>query len=430
VVVVRGHIVSRGPINPKTGKHAGAPWLVVVELGLQPAQRCAACVNPKGAHRLFWLKDRPLAACPVCGGELEDVKARKQFTHDGIATHREAEAELEEQLGERKAGTYVEPSDQTVAEFLTKRWLPDTQHIRKPSTHASYEHHVKAYLVPGIGTLLLRHLDAGHINAMYATLAAQDGGQRGKGLSPATRRRIHHTLRRALRDALKWKLVAYNAAASADPPAIDNDPPEMNYWSRDELRTFLDSVAEDRLFAMWRTFATTGMRRGEVLGLQWKRIDFEHARLQVQQARVVVGSKVVLSTPKTKKGRRPIPLNGGTMAALRKWRDTQADELLALGVAQGPETYLFTDKKGEPLNPELVTTMFNRHQLALDVPQIRLHDLRHTYATLGALEGIHPTVMAAILGHDVMTYLTTYAHVVQGMGESAMELVAARIDAD
>ena len=443
---LRGHIYSQGPLG-EDGKHHGTPWGVVVELGEQPAQRCPVCVDGRGAHKRMWVKGRPLTECRRCHGPLDDVKVRKQFTRSGIAIKREAEAILKAQIGEREAGTYVEPSTMTVGEFLTKRWLPDTKASRKPSTHSSYEHHVNAYLVPALGTLLLRHLDAGHINAMYTDLAAPDAGQRGKGLSPATRRRIHHTLRRALRHALKWKLVQHNAAASADPPALDSAPEAMHVWTREQLRTFLAHVAEDRLFALWRTAATTGMRRGELCGLQWRHVDFEHSTLRVQQARVVVNWKVVLSTPKTKNGRRSIPVGPGTLAALKAWRDAQADTLYDLGFPQSPATYLFTDAAGEPLHPEKVTTLFNEHQDTLRaailkahaeahaegdppvLPRIRLHDVRHTYATLGALDGIPAKVMAERLGQDVMTYMQTYVHNLPGMSGSAAELLEARIDA-
>jgi integrase len=427
--------------------------MVVVELGFQPAQRCPVCVNPKGAHRLHWTKGRPLAACPKCGGELQTVKARRQFTRDGIAKLREAEALLKEQLGQREAGTYVEPSMQTVEDFLTKRWFPDTKNTRKPSTNASYAHHISAYIVPALGTLLLRHLDAGHINAMYTDLAAPGGGQRRKGLSPATQRRIHHTLRAALRDALKWKLVAYNAAAAADPPALDSAPEAtmQQAWTREQLGSFLDSVAEDRLAAMWRTFAMTGMRRGEVCGLQWKHIDFKHSTIRVRQAAVVVGSKparVVLGTPKTTAGRRTVPIGSGTLEALMTWYVAQAEELRMLEAAQTPETFCFTDKAGEPLNPELVTTMFNRHQLALRaeilkryaesgaegnaqlLPHIRLHDLRHTRATLFAADGVPPKDAAQYLGHDVITYMQTYVHPAQAVLQIEAEEFETRLDAD
>ena len=138
------------------------------------------------ATSCIWVQGHKTTECPRCHGPLEDVKARRQVTRKGFATKREAEAFVKKQLGEREAGTYVEPTNLTVAEFLTKRWLPDTKNTRKPSTHSSYVHHVDAYLVPALGTILLRHLDAGHINAMYAELAAPAAASAVRG-SPRPR---------------------------------------------------------------------------------------------------------------------------------------------------------------------------------------------------------------------------------------------------
>ncbi len=110
-----------------------------------------------------------------------------------------------------------------------------------------------------------------------------DAGKRGKGLSPKSRTPVHITLRKALGDAVKWGLVPRNAAALADPAKVRRRP--MQVWTRDELRAFLDHVADDRLYPMWRTFATTAMRRGEVLGLQWKHVHFDESSISVEQSR-------------------------------------------------------------------------------------------------------------------------------------------------
>jgi integrase len=284
--------------------------------------------------------------------------------------------------------------------------------------------------VPRLGALRLRVLDPGHVNKMYRELGQARGGRRGESLAPATRRHIHTTLRRALRDAVKWGLVSRNAAALADPPRVDRHNRTMNVWTREQIRTFLNHVADDRLFAMWRVFATTGMRRGEVCGLQWKHIDFERSLLTVRQARVNVGYKVQLGTTKTGAS-RVIPVGLNTVAALKAWRDRQADEFLELEIAQSPDHYLFTDKAGEPLHPDRVTKLFDQAVKAAGLPRIRLHDVRHSYATIGLLNGIHPKVMAERLGHaDVMITLQTYSHVLKGMQESAAELLEASIDSE
>jgi len=439
---MRGHITSRGPLGKpdKNGKrrHEGAPYAIVVELGEMPAQRCPVCVDPRGGRRLHWLDGKPLAVCPKCGGELDDVRERRQYTRGGFKLKREADAALIKQLDARNEGTYQEPTNTTVAEFLVNRWLPDVKDSLKPTTFAGYTNDVTAWIVPGIGTRRLRQLDPGHVNHLLRDLAATKCKYRTGNLSPKTRRLIYITLRKALADAERWGLVPRNAAALADPPKVTRRP--MHVWSRDELRVFLDHVAEDRLFALWRVFATSGARRGEVLGLQWRHVDFAHATLNLEQSRVIVGYEVLVSEPKTGHG-RSVPLDANTVAALKAWRDVQADELLALEFPQGPETYLFTDAAGEPLHPDRVTKIFGLHQAAIraaqkkldppvEFPRIRLHDLRHTHATHLLQAGIHPKVVQERLGHaTISTTMDIYSHVLPGMQESAAELVAAILDA-
>jgi len=446
---MRGHVYSLGKkINPKTGKREGPPYGFVIELGEQPAQVCPVCADKRGGRRLYWIEGKPLAKCPKCSGEMENVRERRQFTKSGFLLKGEADRAMRDQLGKREEGTYQEPTNLTVGEFLRDRWLPDIESSIAPSTFASYTHDVNAYLVPQIGHMRLRHLDPGHVNKMYRDLAQTKCKYRAGLLSASTRRGIHATLRRALRDAVRWGLVPGNVAALADPPRVRRHSHQMRVWTREQLRTFLAAVVDDRLFALWRLYATTGMRRGEALGLQWRHIDLDKARISVQQARVTVGYKVILRTSKTGPGRM-LPVGANTVDALKAWRDVQADELLDLGVSQGPDTFVFTDKAGEPLHPDRVTKMFEEHHVAISAeiakrhkesgaegdppafPRIRLHDVRHTYATLGLLEGVHAKVMSERLGHaNIMITLDTYSHVLSGMQESAAELIEASIDAD
>lgn len=446
---MRGHVYSLGEkVNAKTGKREGPPYGFCIELGDQPAQVCPACTEKNGRRRLHWIDGKPKAKCPKCGGELEQVSERRQHTKSGFALKGEADKAMRDQLGKREDGTYQEPTNLTVGEFLRERWLPDIEGSIAASTFVSYTTDVNAYLVPRIGHVRLRQLDPGHVNKMYRELAQTKCEHRAGLLSASTRRGIHATLRRALRDAVRWGLVQRNVAALADPPCVQRHSHEMKVWTREQLRTFLGAVADDRLFALWRVYATTGMRRGEALGLQWRHVDLEKSRLSVQQARVTVGYKVILRTSKTGPGRM-LPVGAKTVDALTAWRDAQADELLDLGVSQGPDTFVFTDKAGEPLHPDRVTKMFEEHHAAIvaDIakrheesgaegeppafPRIRLHDVRHTYATLGLLEGVHAKVMSERLGHaNIMITLDTYSHVLSGMQESAAELIEAALDAD
>jgi len=404
---VRGHVRRRG-----------ARWQTVVEIGEQPAQVCPPC------KKVYWLDNKRRERCPLCGGELEDVRRRRQNTQSGYNTKKEAEAALQKQLVARREGTYCEPDKTTVSEYL-KEWLPAIEHTLRPNSYHAYKGDVDSHIAEHLGRIPLGQLHAGHINAMYASLAEQ-------GLSPATRRRIHRTLHRALHDAVRWGRLRANPAAAADPPRVT--APEMKTWSGQQLRQFLDHVADDRLHPLWRTMALTGMRRGEALGLKLGDIDLDAARLNIRRARVQVGYEVRESEPKTKRSARMLPLDAETVVVLRSWLERQAGELGRLEAKQTADTFLFTNEAGEPLHPDRARKCFETAQARVrkeveDLPRIRLHDLRHTFATLALSAGINPKVVADRLGHSTVSMtLDRYSHVLPALQESAVELVAALVD--
>jgi integrase len=219
------------------------------------------------------------------------------------------------------------------------------------------------------------------MNALYADLL-------DRGLSARTVLHVHTTIRRALDDAARWSMVPRNVALLASPPRPGR--PELQVWTAAELRAFLAHVEADRLYALWLLASSTGMRRGELLGIQWSDVDLGRARIAVRRSLVTVGHEVVVSEPKTAKGRRSVALDPATVASLKVWRLHQAAERLAWGPAWIDSGLVFTREDGRPLHPREVTRAFSRHVLAAGVPIIRLHDLRHTHATLALAAGVHP----------------------------------------
>jgi integrase len=331
--------------------------------------------------------------------------------HSGFATRREAERAARELLGRVENGTYVEPSQgrRTLAEYLLEEWLPAKRATVKPSTLSSYRLHVTAYVVPKLGAIRLSSLRAPQLNAFYADLLAH-GRREGTALSPKTVRNIHGTLHKALDDAVRWGHIGKNPAIHADPPK--GASPEMRIWTPEQIRSFLDHVVDDRLVAAWYLLATTGIRRGELLGLRWEDVDLEAGAIAVRQTRVSVDYQVSVGTPKTDRGTRSIALDPRTVAVLREHRTRQLEERLAWGPAWTDTGLVFTREDGSDIHPQRLSGWFRQRVVSSGLPPIRLHDVRHSYATALIKAGQPVKVVSQRIGHASPTItMTIYQHV-------------------
>ena len=394
-------------------------WRVVLELGEQAALRCPTC---RSRH---WSEDEQPSTCPADHGEPEGVVARRQeMLPAKFTTKKLAEAAMRDALHERLHGDYVAPVDLTVGEYL-KRWLLalEVENL-SPNTLLAYDLHVKR-ISAHVGRLPLQQFGRADVGVLAVKMASEVGA-RGRVLSPATRRAVLVTLHHALGDAVHEGLLRTNPAHGVSRPKVRQA--EMHTWSRDELKKFLDATTEDRLAALWRLMATTGLRRGEALGLKWSDADLVAGGLSIQRSRVATGYEVTEREPKTGRG-RSVPIDAGTVAALRSWKRQQAAERLQWGQAWQNTGHVFTRENGEPWHPDRVRVLFQEAVKAAGVPRIRMHDLRHGWATLALRAGIHPKVVQERLGHaNIAMTMDRYSHVIPALQESAAELVASIVD--
>ena len=285
---------------------------------------------------------------------------------------KEAERRLAEVLHELNSGAYTEPAKITLGEFLDK-WLEHIQIKVRPVTLASYRGLIRQHIMPTLGHVPLAQLQPLDLQRFYAA-KLRDGRADGKsgGLSSRTVRYLHGLLREALGHAVKWRLVGQNAAEAAEPPRQIKH--EMTALDPDAIQALLETLKGDRLYALYLLALTTGLRRGEILGLRWQDVDLDSAWLAVRQTLVKVNSRLVIQ----------------------------------------PDDYglVFCTTQGRPLNPSNLRRHFMGALSRAGLPDIRIHDLRHTHATQLLNAGVNLKLVADRLGHAT-TRMTadTYAHV-------------------
>ncbi len=397
-------------------------WRVVIELGEQAALRCPTC------RKRYWSDDGQARTCDAAHGDLEEVVARRQeMLPEKYATKKAAESAMRDALHEREHGDYVAPVDLTTGDYLTGKWLPSLgSEELSPNTLHAYKLHVKR-INAHLGRIPLQKLSRSDVSVMAAKLASETSA-RGGILSPASRRAVLVVLHHALGDAVAAGLLRSNPAHGVPRPKVRMA--ELHTWSRDELAAFLRATKDDRLSPLWRLLAMTGLRRGEALGLRWSDVDLAAGRLSIQRQRVTTDYEVMERPTKTDRG-RSVAIDAATVGALRDQSQRQLDDADEWGDAWVGEGHVFTREDGEPWHPDRITTLFAQAVKAAGAPSIRLHDLRHGWATLALGAGIHPKVVQERLGHaNIAMTMDRYSHVIPALQESAAELVAALVDAN
>lgn len=236
---------------------------------------------------------------------------------------------------------------------------------------------------------------------------------------------MHTIVHKVLADAVDTGLTAVNVAQRAKPPrpraATAN---EISFWDAGELRTFLETVRGHRLEAAWHLAAMTGMRRGEIIGLRWKDVDLDAACISVRQALVSVAYEVVVSTLKNHQA-RVIDLAPATVEQLTAHRQRQECEREEWASGYHDQGLVSCREDGTSIHPDTFSQAFQRLVTKTTLPRIRLHDLRHTHATIALKAGAHIKVISERLGHETPAFtLKQYAHAIPGMQAEAAAHVA------
>lgn len=335
---------------------------------------------------------------------------RKHFYGD---TRAEAVKQLQAFQHQLEQGTPVMRDKLTVERYLAD-WLDGCKPpALEYSTWRVYEIYIRIHINQTLGTTKLTQLTPQQLQKFYAEKLS-------KGKSSTYVRHMHACLHRALEDALRFGLVQRNVADLVKAPPMGKRP--MHVYTPEQARRFLEAAKGDRLEALYVVALSTGMREGEMLALKWRDVDLEAGVIQVQTTlKLSERGTRTIGKPKTSGSRRKVMLTPTAIAALKAHHVRQLEEHLQAGSGWQETDLVFSNTIGKSLDPTNVYKYQYRPLIRkAGLPLIRLHDLRHTAATLLLLSGTHPKVVSELLGHSSINItLNLYSHVLPDMQASA-----------
>jgi integrase len=355
-------------------------------------------------------------------------RQRRTFTVRG--TKKEAEEAAAAQVAAIGGGTFVDPSRETVEQYL-HRWLRDYVDLSLAlRTRRRYREVVEHDLVPFIGKVPLQKLRPSHVIALEQQLRVSGNRRTGAGLGPAALQKVHSVLHRAMAHAVRWQAVAVNAVDAVDRPGVPRQ--EVQVLTPEQARLLLRALRGTPHELALRMALLCGLRLSELLALRWADIDWTRCCVVVRQAldlQAADGSPRFKETT-THRVERPVSLPTQLVEDLREHRARQVERRLAAAswVDLG---LVFTNDSGRPLLAVTLRKYLYRVLQQVGLPRVRLHGLRHSMATLMLAGGEHPKVVSERMGHSTVAFtLATYGHVIPGMHETAAQRLANVLDAE
>lgn len=327
----------------------------------------------------------------------------------------DARKRLREVLTELDKGVFVKPGKTTVADYLNT-WLHDyCKPSLSPRTHQLYSYICRVHVIPAIGKITLTDLKPQQLQTLYSDKLSS-------GLSARTVQICHVAIHKALKNAVKTNLISRNVADSVEKPKIQR--PEMHPMTENDLSLFLEAAKKGDYYHLFYTYLFTGMRRSELLAIRWCDVDLLGMQISVSRTMQYmsgVKNHISFKEPKSKKSRRLIALSPSTVLVIEEHLKSQEKQRQSLDLPPITENDLvFSHYDGSPLLPDSITHAWVKLVRKCGLRGIRLHDARHTHATIMLKQGVHPKVVQERLGHaNISTTLDTYSHVSPGLQEAA-----------
>ncbi|MGH4050001.1 MAG: tyrosine-type recombinase/integrase [Clostridium sp.] len=353
---------------------------------------------------------------------IDENGERQRMFKSIYGTKKDAEKEMQQMLNELDGGTFVEDTKITVASYL-RNWIKIyVEPNLAPTTIDGYKSNVENYIIPRIGNILLQKLSPMHLQDMYLKLS-QNGRLDGKGgLSPTTIRAIHRTLGKALDQALRMEQIKRNVSTLVTIPKVK--PYKAEIYDEVELINLLNVCKGTEMEVPITLGATLGLRRGEILGLKWSDINLKECRMTINNNLVSTSAGAVFTTPKTNKSCRTLELSEGIITLLKEHNLAQKENRIKLGSAYGTNDLVCCYPDGNIYEPKNFSKKFAWFLKSKGLKHIRLHDLRHSNATLMLTYGIPAKVASERLGHSSISItLDLYSHVTANMQKDVADKI-------
>lgn len=391
-----------------------------------------------GEGTVYQRKDGKWVAQVSLGNDPTTVKLKRRTFYGD--SRPEVVKKMNEVLVELEKGIYIEPATITLEKWLTD-WLESRKPLIAENTWNAYESMIRIHIAPALGKVKLKDLKTRDIQKLLNEKLTKGritlkGSKRNapkkysdnKGLSARSVKYIYQTLNAALRQAVRERVIPFNPAEHCE--LLRQQKKEMRVFTLEELAIFFKTAQEiSPHFTAFYLNVTTGLRRGELLGITWDCVDFKEGIIDVkQQVTVSKENGPVLTGLKTEKSRRKIKLDTDTLGLLKFHKRRQENIKKMLGPDYQDNNLVFATDDGRPINPRTFTKHFSWVLGKSGLSGIRLHDLRHLYATLALEAGVDLKTVSSNLGHTSINITAdVYGHVTEKMRDSAAEKVGAAV---
>ena len=319
-------------------------------------------------------------------------------------TQAEVREKLRQAIADAEKLDFSKTGQYTVGQWMDI-WFENYAKVKtRPSSHQTYRGYIEHHIKPHIGDIPLNKLTTLDLQMLYKELLTEgrvvriESRKQPRGLSPKTVRNINQIISSAMDQAIAQKLILTNPTNGCALPQVEHQ--EMKTLSADQLSAFLREAKETGVYEMYYFELATGLRRGELLGLKWEDVDWHRRTIRICRQVARINGEIVEAPLKTKNAYRTISLGDGAMSVLETQEKKSDDE------------YIFPSPNGGPISPDSVQNMLNRVLKRAGLPKIRVHDLRHTFATLALQNGVDIKTVSGMLGHYSAGFtLDTYTHV-------------------